>query len=74
MAEDMDGKIDVSWTAGRVRWGGGVHHHRPDGDAARLLRPGGLPLEALEEVLGTVAVDKAVTGLLKDGESPVRRG
>jgi L-threonylcarbamoyladenylate synthase len=36
----------------------------------RLLRPGGLPLEALEEVLGTVAVDKAVTGLLKDGEKP----
>ncbi len=36
----------------------------------RLLRPGGLPLEALEEVLGPVAVDKAVTGPLSEGEQP----
>ena len=36
----------------------------------RLLRPGGLPLEALEEVLGEVSVDKAVTGLLAAGEHP----
>ena len=34
----------------------------------RLLRPGGLPLEALEAVLGTVAVDKAVRQKLADGE------
>lgn len=34
----------------------------------RLLRPGGLPLEALEEVLGEVAVDKAVRQKLADGE------
>lgn len=36
----------------------------------RLLRPGGTPLEALEEIIGTVAVDKAVTGALKPGEQP----
>ena len=36
----------------------------------RLLRPGGLPLEALEEVLGEVAVDKAVTAPLSAGEKP----
>ena len=36
----------------------------------RLLRPGGLPLEALEAVLGHVDVDKAVVSLLKDGERP----
>ena len=36
----------------------------------QLLRPGGLPLEALEEVLGEVTLDKAVTGLLSDGEQP----
>ena len=36
----------------------------------RLLRPGGLPLEALEEVLGEVAVDNAVTGQLAAGEHP----
>ena len=40
----------------------------------RLLRPGGLPLEALEEVLGEVAVDKAVVSLLKDGEKPKAPG
>lgn len=34
----------------------------------RLLRPGGLPLEALESVLGEVAVDKAVRQKLTDGE------
>ena len=34
----------------------------------RLLRPGGLPLEELEAVLGTVAVDKAVRQKLADGE------
>ena len=32
-------------------------------EASRLLRPGGLPLEALEEVLGTVAVDLLHKGL-----------
>ena len=36
----------------------------------RLLRPGGLPLEALEEVLGEIAVDKAVVSPLADGEKP----
>ena len=40
----------------------------------RLLRPGGLPLEALEEVVGPVAVDKAVTERLKDGEQPKAPG
>ena len=36
----------------------------------QLLRPGGLPLEALREALGEVTVDKAVTGLLSEGEKP----
>jgi L-threonylcarbamoyladenylate synthase len=36
----------------------------------RLLRPGGLPLEELETVLGHVEVDRAVTAALKDGERP----
>ena len=40
----------------------------------RLLRPGGLPLEALEAVLGHVDVDKAVVSLLKDGERPKAPG
>lgn len=36
----------------------------------QLLRPGGLPLEELEAVVGEITVDKAVTGLLKEGEKP----
>ncbi len=36
----------------------------------RLLRPGGLPLESLRAALGEVAVDKAVTQQLSDGEKP----
>ena len=36
----------------------------------RLLRPGGLPLEALEAVLGEVAVDDAVRRQMGEGEQP----
>ena len=36
----------------------------------RLLRPGGLPLEALEQVLGEVAVDDAVRRKMGEGERP----
>ena len=40
----------------------------------RLLRPGGLPLEALEDVAGPIAVDRAVTQQLKEGEQPKAPG
>ena len=40
----------------------------------RLLRPGGLPLEELEAVLGHVEIDKAVTSPLKPGEQPKAPG
>ena len=36
----------------------------------RLLRPGGLPLEALERVLGEIAVDDAVRRKMGEGEHP----
>lgn len=36
----------------------------------RLLRPGGLPLEELEAVLGEVAVDDAVKRQMGEGEQP----
>ena len=36
----------------------------------RLLRPGGLPLEKLNAVLGSVEVDKAVREKLGEGEQP----
>ena len=40
----------------------------------RLLRPGGLPLEALEAILGEVTVDKAVVSKLAEGEKPKAPG
>lgn len=36
----------------------------------RLLRPGGLPLERLEEVLGTVELDAALVRQMGEGERP----
>ena len=70
MIEDMDGKIDGIVDGGPCTVGVESTIIDLTVTPPRLLRPGGLPLEALEEVLGTVAVDKAVTGLLKDGEKP----
>ena len=67
MAEDMDGKIDGIVDGGPCAVGVESTIIDLTVTPPRLLRPGGLPLEALEEVLGTVAVDKAVTGLLKYG-------
>ena len=43
-------------------------------DPPRLLRPGGLPLEELERLMGEIDVDKAVTGALAEGEKPKAPG
>ena len=72
--EDMDGKI------GGVVDGGpctvGVESTILDltCDPPRLLRPGGLPLEALEQLIGPIAVDKAVVSPLQAGEQPKAPG
>ena len=70
MIEDMSGKIDAIVDGGSCQVG--VESTIIDLTATppRLLRPGGLPLEALEEVLGEVAVDKAVREKLGEGEKP----
>lgn len=70
MEEDMWGKIDGIVDGGPC--GVGVESTIIDLTCTppRLLRPGGLPLEALEEILGEVAVDKAVVSRLADGERP----
>ena len=67
MREDMDGKIDAIFDGGPCRVGVESTIIDLTCQPPRLLRPGGLPLEALQEVLGEVAVDKAVVSLLKDG-------
>lgn len=70
MLEDMDGKIDAILDGGPCAVG--VESTIIDLTVAppRLLRPGGVTLEELEEVLGEVAVDDAVRRLMAPGEQP----
>lgn len=70
MIEDMDGKIDGIVDGGPCTVGVESTIIDLTMTPPRLLRPGGLPLESLRQVLGEVAVDKAVTGLLAAGERP----
>ena len=68
--EDMDGRIDAIMDGGPC--GVGIESTIIDLTVAppRLLRPGGLPVEALREVLGEISVDKAVLAPLAAGEKP----
>ena len=70
MLEDMDGKIDAIVDGGPCRVG--VESTIVDLTVTppRLLRPGGLPLEQLREVLGRVDVDRAVTEQMGAEERP----
>ncbi len=70
MLEDMEGRIQAVVDGGPC--GVGVESTIVDLTlpVPRLLRPGGLPLEALEAVLGRVDVDRAVTAPLSPGEKP----
>ncbi len=70
MLEDMEGRIDAIVDGGPC--GVGVESTIIDLTVAppRLLRPGGLPLEELREVLGEITVDKAVLSPLAAGEKP----
>ncbi|MBU5627455.1 threonylcarbamoyl-AMP synthase [Oscillibacter sp. MSJ-2] len=72
--EDMDGKIDGIVDGGPCQVG--VESTILDLTCVppRLLRPGGLPLEELEAVVGEIVVDKAVTGALAEGEKPKAPG
>ena len=72
--EDMDGRIDGVVDGGPCRVGVESTIIDLTCTPPRLLRPGGLPLESLEAVLGHVDVDKAVVSLLKDGERPKAPG
>ena len=68
MLEDMNGKIDGIVDGGPCAVGVESTIIDLTVTPPQLLRPGGLPLEALEEVLGEVRVDKAVRQKLNDGE------
>lgn len=59
---DMDGKIDAIVDGGACRVGVESTIVDLTGETPRLLRPGGIGLELLEELLGALEIDKAVTG------------
>ena len=70
MWEDMDGKIDAIVDGGPCSVGVESTIVDLTETPPRLLRPGGITLEQLENVLGEVAVDPAVTRLMGAGERP----
>ena len=74
MLEDMEGRIDAILDGGPC--GVGVESTIIDltVQPPRLLRPGGVTLEELEQVLGEVAVDAAVRRLMAPGEKPKAPG
>ena len=74
MLEDMDGKIDGIVDGGPCAVGVESTIIDLTEQPPRLLRPGGITLEELEEVLGEVAVDPAVTRLMGAGEQPKAPG
>lgn len=72
--EDMDGKIDGIVDGGPCTVGVESTILDLTCDPPRLLRPGGLPLEDLERLIGHIDVDKAVTQALGEGEKPKAPG
>lgn len=59
---DMDGKIEAIVDGGACRVGVESTIVDLTGPQPRLLRPGGVTPEQLEQVLGSLVVDRAVTG------------
>lgn len=72
--EDMDGKIEGVVDGGACTVGVESTILDLTCEPPRLLRPGGLPLEDLERLIGHIDVDKAVTGKLEEGEKPKAPG
>lgn len=68
--EDMGGKIEGVVDGGPCAVGVESTILDLTCEPPRLLRPGGLPVEALEQLIGPIAVDKAVTSALQEGEKP----
>lgn len=70
MLEDMEGKIDAILDGGPCAVGVESTIIDLTCPIPRLLRPGGVTLEQLREVLGEAAVDEAVTRQMGAGERP----
>lgn len=72
--EDMGGKIEGIVDGGPCHVGVESTILDLTCEPPRLLRPGGLPLEELERLLGHVDMDKAITAPLGEGEQPKAPG
>lgn len=72
--EDMAGRIDGLVDGGECRVGVESSIIDLTVSPPRLLRPGGLPLEKLREVLGEIEIDKAVLQKLAESEKPKAPG
>lgn len=70
--EDLNGKIDCILEGGTSEYGVESTVIDTTGETAMILRPGGITLEMLEEVLGIgkIALDPALGHKLKEGEIP----
>lgn len=68
--EDMNGKIEGVVDGGPCMVGVESTILDLTCEPPRLLRPGGLPLEDLEGVIGPIDVDRAVVAAMKEGEQP----
>ena len=71
---DMNGKIDAVLDGGECEVGVESTVITLAGDVPRVLRPGGVTVEMLREVLGTVEVDDAVLHQLREGERAASPG
>ena len=71
---DMDGKIDMIIDGGESAVGVESTVITLCTEKPRLLRPGGITVEQLREVLGEVEVDKAVFNELQNNEKPSSPG
>jgi len=72
--EDMNGKIEGIVDGGPCAVGVESTILDLTCTPPRLLRPGGLPLEELEIVLGRVDLDRAVNAPMEEGEQPKAPG
>ena len=68
--EDMDGKIQCLVDGGPCAVGVESTILDLTCTPPRLLRPGGLPVEQIERLIGPISIDKAVNGALGEGERP----
>ena len=72
--EDMDGKIEGVVDGGPCTVGVESTILDLTCEPPRLLRPGGLPVEEIERLIGPIEVDKAVVAPLQEGEKPKAPG